>query len=200
MSRKIISLEGAPCSGKSTLRANLEASFNDQGSYLFLPTIEEQKRFKSIAPKYPHSYEEARRNEDWFLEREGMKFQRARGYHADFGNAIVERDYLSTLAFSHAFSQYSGINSFPDLLKKYETSSPVQPDLRILLVITPKEILNRNELREKKLDNVFFNLGFLTLLSQYFNNYSSSNTLVYDSLMAPKEILESVKERIEGLK
>jgi len=206
----IISLEGAPCAGKTTLRNHLEYYFK-QNSYLnisYFPNEEDKQRYAIEMPKsYPKDFADARKNETWYFNHEMKKMQKLKENSAGSECIIIERDYLSTLAFSYAYSLFSGIQSYQEFYNKFRIlrirKDLVQPNLRILLNIKANDSSTRQRIRSKKTNSLFTNTDFLSNLTEYYPYFymkdEPQNTVIINSTKTPEDICYIARNLIEEL-
>jgi len=172
-----IVLEGAPCAGKTTLRKRLEKlKLSDR--LFFLPTDKQVGEYVKEMPGYPRTYDQAKANEKWFLDQEVKKFTLVHKLAKAGHHIISERDYVSCLAFSNAYSKYSGINILDytlSLYKQYlENGSLFRPDIRLILDVAPASMLIRNAQRKKKLSDFWLDNGFPSYLTDYFRYFAQN--------------------------
>ncbi len=203
---RIITIEGIPCAGKSTLRENLQKNMiNKEFTLFFSPTFAERKYFEEISPKnYPENFSEARNNEKWFLNYELNRLRSLKS-KPDDTVVILERDFLSTLAFSYAYSKFKNIPSFYSNMNEFKDISIkddfIFPDVRLVLDISLETFIERDKQRDKKLDYVFSDKKFISELIKFYSSSTALNigpTYKINGNSDPKHISNSAEILIEA--
>ena len=165
----ILSLEGARCSGKSYAVAHLRDLFPNA---VFLPTPRELEEIKQNSPPIGNTFSGIRKNEKWFLSVTEKKFSNVK----KDTRYVFERDYTSNLAFSYAYSKWSGINTYDTMVKDVEKGLDVgllkQPELRIVLDMTSEEFFKRNKVRNKTIEDIWSDPDFLSPLLDHYRTFA----------------------------
>ncbi len=161
MTKIIIALEGLPCSGKTTFFNKFKERNTDFfcTSELYIDTNKDEPSIM-IRERYAIAEILKKKSIDYIDQ-----------------NILLDRSFLSTLAFS--YSKYKTTGDISDYIynlkfMKENRQNIIIPDFVIVLVITPKESMRRRRgmIRDDTLD-FWKNKIFL----QYYLNYYYSNDL-----------------------
>ncbi len=195
----IISLEGSRAAGKTHFKKFILS----QKKYVFFPTDVELKKIYEESPDLGTNFTELRKNERWFLDVAIEKMANAKKLNE---LVFVERDYLSVMAFSYAYSSFSGIDTYSYLSKEIfdlnKNNELIKPDYRIVFDNNYEVFLNRaNEVQSKR-EPIWFDRKFAVPLFDFFRNFREDEKVVSSMLAEinydPKVVYGKLSEFIKN--
>ena len=198
----IISIEGSRGSGKSTAARYLEECLGSK--FTILPSAQRLEWIKRNTPPVTKDFESIRFSERWFLEITKEKFDEAKDPNRVY---VFERDYLSLLAYSFAYSAYSGIWTFDCLLGECQellmSGCFRRPEIRLILDNNPHLFLDRENKRGKGIEDIWFEKRFADSLFEFYRRFALDYEPKSSHLIGPnfkkKELVEVIEQSYNGL-
>lgn len=188
----IITIEGLPGAGKTTLRDKLsEKGYN---------TIQELGGIVHI-DKMPGDGKDLQgvlKIDDWFIEQESK-----RCCMCESNEAVMDRNFFTHLTYSYGYSRLTGIPCFEKTIEKYDlaiSKGKLQlPDALVYLDVLPQISKQRQINVKKRLPEFWRNIGFLgDLRSAYFSLMNSLYGLDIHILNGEESIDENLN-RLENI-
>ncbi len=185
----VIGLEGACCSGKSTMSIALRKHFGADVAFItpdYSDLTEPQSRPTTLAK----TFDEAVTSFEFYLNIERQRLEQVRSWHGSI--VIVDRTYHTLLAHAYAVDSISNIESFEDLKRLSDGAPRVEPN-QIIYLDAPRSILiDRAKLRSPDLPLVFHHEVYLETTQHYFKNMIKDVTpIVVDSSASPDRTVAS---------
>jgi len=184
-----LAIEGLPAAGKSTIAELLERKGHN--------VVPELGKMISIdnMPGDGETLEEILKIDDWFISQEARRFTEAE-------DGILDRCFFSHLAYSYAYSCFSGIDAFKSTLKKYEEAIGERrlklPDGVAFIKIEPETSIRRQVEVGRRLPNFWREKTFLINLSRaYFQllyNLKNIEVSLIDGKREIADILSEIEE------
>jgi len=189
----IVSLEGSRRSGKTFMADSLSKAFDKE--CVILPDEKTTRWLWANTPPLPMDDEAARYSANWFFEQTAEKYRRAADPDKLY---LFQRDYVSPLSFTYAYSKFSKIGHFDEQLadcrRRLASGEFRKPDLRLVLDNNLELFLQRAEkTTEKTIEDIWHDKQFSEILFSFYRSFASDYEPENSIILEPNISMEKVK-------
>lgn len=196
----IISLEGSRRSGKTYISGYLRTHLRED--CVFLPTDETVKWLWKNSPPIPQDYASARAANRFFLEQTARKYD---SINCEDKTYILQRDYLSHLAFASGLRSAKGIDTLAEVQAECDarlrSGSFRRPDLCLILDNEIALYIDRiRHTDEKVIEDIFSDRVFAQDSIEFYRIYARENepdnTMIIAPMTHPQDIQRIITSAI----
>lgn len=180
-------LEGLPGAGKTS----------------FIRRIGKKESFEIVEQVIPHNICNSGLEEYYFYS-DYLKYKKAISLQRK-STVVMDRGYLSTLAYNHTFDKLFKSNNYKNIKEKFEQKGEIffKPCTFLYVAVSVNESLARKE-RTNKNNSVWCNKDFLFYMNEFYENesfkLSGDNEIIRIDGMRPKrQVFQSIEKIINGL-
>lgn len=166
--RLIVAIEGLICAGKTSLLRNLKLTVDcltipEYGEFIEnheqLPMFPPSNRDQAIFASRFFARLEKRRQKELLLAKKGKSF------------AVLDRSILSCLAFDFAARNFTGFDTYSEVIQIYQNEKFLQPSLYLYLEIPYQMSINRMKQRGTFSGDHFAGEEFNNLLVGFYQYF-----------------------------
>lgn len=179
-------LEGLPGAGKTS----------------FLRKISKKEGFGTVEQIIPHNICNSKL-EEYYFHSDYLKHEKA-FYLQRKSIVVMDRGYLSTLAYNYAFDKIFKSNNYKNIKKRFDLKSDIflRPCVFVYIKISVDESLIRKR-RKSKDNSIWCNKDFLFYMSKFYENeslrLSEDNELIcIDGMMPRRQVFQNIEKIITG--
>lgn len=161
----IIGFEGLIRSGKTTITKKVSKELNG----FLIPEYGIYTDGSSVFPKFPaKSMSDAISSIDFFIKIEEIRLKDIEESSSEI--IIVDRTYLTCLAFDYAASKYASIDFFNKSLIAWKSAKKICPDIVVYLDVSDKNLNIRLSHRKNQYLSHFYNSKFNKYMREFYRS------------------------------
>jgi thymidylate kinase len=186
---KLIVIEGLPCAGKTTLVHKIKENLD----YEVVPEISELLSEDEFFPGNGTNLKEIIEIAEWFMNKERERTQIAKRLLFNH-NVVMDRSYVTSIAYNCAYERYTGIVSAEMLNKKiYEEvhkGNILLPTAFVYLKITPDTMKER---RKRKVYRKSAELPDFWMEKRFIDTFISTYESYFSTINVPVKLIDGEK-------